>query len=160
MYEVNWSNIIRDITPPRIYKKGIVAWISVLVTSVQNVWSWFKSFTDDTDYDLKHNGQVVYLEAALNDAFDPSGRGIYITNSGGNEIIPLFPDNDLKELELQPDSDFSNMVTLFPDSEYEGGEYDFIVNVPFALTQGETYRMQSILDKYKLASKRYYIKTQ
>jgi len=134
--------------------------LSVLVSEIEVLWSLFKSFTDDTDYTLSHNGQVVYLEAALNDAFDPSARGIYITNSGGNEIIPLFPDNDLKELELQPDSDFSNMVTLYPDSEYEGGEYDFIVNVPFVLTQGETYRMQSILDKYKLASKRYYIKTQ
>jgi len=160
MYEADWNNIIKQLTPPRIYRKGIAAWLSVLVGQVQWLWSRFTGHADDTDYSLGHNGQVVYLEAALNDAFDIALRRIYITNSGGNEVIPLFPDNDLKELVLQPDSDTAGAVPLYPDSEYDGGEYDFIVNVQFGLSQGDVYRMQGVLDKYKLASKRYYIKTQ
>ncbi len=157
MYNISWDTIIKNTLPPRLYNTDLVAWLSVLIQSVQEVHSDFVDFTDDIDFDLTHNCQVVYLEAALNDNFDPTDRTITIEDAGGNSLTALYPDADEKEVLLQPDSDGETLL-LYPDSEYDDAEYDFIVVVPFSLTESEQYQMQALLDKYKLASKRYYIK--
>lgn len=154
MYGVNWSRVIRDLVPPRMYKKGIVGWLSVLLSSTQDLHARFVDYAEDVDYKLNHNSQVCYLEAALNDTFDPEMRRIYIEDAGGNVITPLQRDSDLSPVVLGSDTEGSALV-LQPDSGYTGGSYDFIVVLPYAFAQSTIYRLRSLIDYYKLAGKRY-----
>lgn len=160
MYNVDWSNLLTGLIPPRLYQTKVVAWLTVLIQSVETTYNSFIDYSDEISYDLAHNSQVVYLRSVLNDTFDPIDKGITIYDAGGASAILLYEDGDEKEVSLQLDSDEDNALILQPDSGYDGGEYDFIVNVPFSLTTGELYQMQALLDKYKLASKRYDIRTE
>jgi hypothetical protein len=104
-------------------------------------------------YKLSHNGQVCYLVGALNDSFDPVERRIFITDAGGNDIVPIYPDSDLNVVVLNTDTDVS--MSLQTDSGYTGGNYDFKVNLPYRYTDATTYQIKSLIDFYKLAGKRY-----
>jgi len=154
MYDVDWNNVIRGVCPPRLYKKTIVAWLSVIIGQIQYLHSLFLSYANKVSYQLSHSSQVCYLEGALNDSFDPSQRRIYIKDAGGSVIVPLQRDTDLEPVLLNSDSTDEALI-LQGDSGYTGGEYDFIVVIPYQYTDAEIYRMRSLIDFYKLAGKRY-----
>jgi hypothetical protein len=131
-----------------------VAWLSVLLSEIQNLHAKFIDFSDDITYKLNHNSQVCYLESALNDEFDPSLRRIYIADAGGELIQPLQRDTDLTPVVLGSDT-AGSPLTLQPDSGYTGGSYDFIVKLPYVFDQATIYRLRSLVNYYKLAGKRY-----
>lgn len=137
-----------------MYKTTIVAWLSVLIGPIQALHARFVEYANDIDYKLNHNGQVCYLEAALNDSFDPVMRRIYIADAGGNAIVPLQRDGDSEPVLLGSDSGGSALV-LQPDSGYTGGSFDFLVVIPYTFSQSQTYRLRSLVDYYKLAGKRF-----
>lgn len=154
MYSVDWSNVLRGACPPRLFKKTIVAWLSVLIGPVQMLHARFMDYTVDINYKLTHSGQVCYLEGALNDEFDPVLRRLYVADAGGSVIVPLQRDSDNDPVVLGPDSG-GPYIMLQPDSGYSGGNFDFIVVIPYAFSQADRYRLRSLVDYYKLAGKRY-----
>lgn len=153
MFEVNWSTVINWLMHPLMRTEFNLNFLNALLWPFKQLYNTFKTFRDDNLYTLDHSGQICYLQGALNDTFDIDLRRIFITDAGGIEVQLLYPDADLKEIIVQPDPDDSLLV--YPDSFYNDGEYDFIVNVPFALSEAQVFQMKSLLDKYKLASKRY-----
>ncbi len=111
-------------------------------------------------YRLKHNGQVCYLQAALNDHFDPQQRRIRI---GGN-------DNQARQylyyVEETVGTAYVNPVLgegeddlyLYPESDYYGGEseMDFTVWVPRDV--GDSLALRAVVDYYKMLSVTYEIR--
>jgi hypothetical protein len=112
----------------------------------------FYTSRDADLYNLNHNGQVCYLRGMLNDVFDPILRRITISDSFRYNYVIFYPEADDKSILFE--------TVLFARSEFIGTESaEFNVNVPAALniTQDEELRMKSLLNYYKLISKRYAI---
>jgi hypothetical protein len=159
MYNVNWNNVIKSALPPRLYKTTIVAWLSVFAKYFQELHARLIDYSNEVNKKLKYNSQVCYLEAALNDKFDPIKKEIKINDAGGSRLIPLQRDRDSAPVIIGSDAAGPAMI-LQPDSGYTGGDYDFIVSIPQRIAGDiPESRLHSLLNYYKLAGKKYDTKT-
>ena len=106
-------------------------------------------------YRLSHGPQVVYLEAALNDTFDPVGRGIVVTDAPDIQPTPIYRTVEQKPLVLRRTSE-SAPVPLHRTADVEAGGPDFLVQVPVAVVYEEQH-MRAVIDRYRLVSKKHYL---
>ena len=114
---------------------------------------------NETDYQIRHTGQVCYLRAVLNDECDTAGRRITVTDyervEVGGHFIHLREDDE--EVEIYTRSVLSPLI--INRRGYVGvSDVDFSVNIPESL-RGEIdeARLRGVVNKYKLVSKRYTI---
>ncbi|MBS2100718.1 hypothetical protein [Carboxylicivirga linearis] len=153
MFGIDFNNVVIWLIPKVLRKAFNIAWLKALVTPIISLYNQFTSYKADILYKLDHNGQVCYLEGALNDAFDTDERRIYISDAGGDTITLIHRDSDNDPLVLDAD-DYSAFI-MHNDSAYFGGSYDFIVNIPYQFSDASLYRLRALVDYYKLAGKRY-----
>jgi hypothetical protein len=76
--DVNWYDLVQRMLPVWWRKPRMLAWLQVLVSQVQQLHGTFLALRDLTLYDMRLNGQTMYLEKGLNDRFDDDERRIYI----------------------------------------------------------------------------------
>ncbi len=163
-FDVDYDNLVPQLLPVKLRQPVMTAWLRVLVSPVKWVFNLFKSNRKDNLYVLAHDGQVCYLEAALNDAFDSIARGIYITDGPFEDPLFLYLDSETRPLWLGLVSEVGS--TSYPDPEvlYTDGEtyglgICFIVHVPLLVSLGPGYdvtRLKAIVDKYRLPGRSYY----
>lgn len=135
------------------------AWIKVIVYPLLFLYSSFIAFRDLTLYKLKHNSQVCYLQAALNDSFDNALRRIRIGNVGFKQPVWFSEPQENKEVW------FSDTEPVwFSDTSDFINNVDFVVLVPIALQPNNPVgvlafetKMSGIINYYKLFSKNYQI---
>ncbi len=163
MFDVDFNILIWQLLPVRLRQPLQYAWMRCLVTPVNWLYGQFKSFRSTNLYNLAHNGQVCYLEAALNDVFDPVSRGIYISDGPYVDPVYLYRRSEGKPVYLSRRSEVGSTpydapTYLYRRSEtFTGGSASFIVNVPSALTF-DSSRMKGVLTN-KLPGKTYKIVT-
>lgn len=151
-----WNNL-----PVRLRQSIMYAWLKVLIKPIIDLAALFGNNRAINLYILAHNSQVCYMEAALNDTFDDSGRGIYISDPVYADAIYLFEDAELKPVYMAMDAElpvvgYEAPVYAFQDGEaYSGLGVQFIVNVPVAVVF-DTDRMKALIDYYRLPSKNNY----
>lgn len=128
----------------------------------------FGKYRMDADYRRHHTGQVCYLQAALNDTLDAELRRIRIHDTLRVTPVMFYPDADLKPVVFVDagQSDFEPVV-FGREALFGAEKQDFEVFVPqdiFAVASDINARTpreitaRSIINRYKLASKRYLIK--
>jgi len=153
MFGVDFNTVVVWLVP-KVLRTGFnVNWLKALVSPIVTVYNRFTTYRTNNLYKLGHNGQVCYLEGALNDSFDPSLRRIFISDAGGDVISLIHRDSDVNALVLHDDS--PGTFIMHNDSAYFGGSYDFIVNIPYLFSQADLYRLHALVNYYKLAGKRY-----
>lgn len=150
---INWKRFIINLLPVKLRTATVYAFINAALTPVVNLYNAFLVYFTEVDYKLKHTSQVFSLRAVLNDAFDVDQRRITVDDPGGAEIILL--DLDSYENAVILDTDEYAAVIIHVDSDYNGTDFDFVVNVPFLFPTSEKYRLRALVDYYKLAGKRY-----
>lgn len=106
------------------------------------------------NYALAHGSQVCQIEAALNDDLDTQQRRVRIIDAGDYEVKLVHRNSDQEPLMVSTNAD-PPPVIIHQNAAYAGGNYDFIVEIPYAVDDEEMYRIRAIVDKYKLAGKRY-----
>ncbi|AUS07248.1 hypothetical protein C1A40_02865 [Tamlana carrageenivorans] len=129
----------------------MLSWLYSVLFPLQTLHESWKQFRVDNLYKLAHTGQVCYLRAALNDAFDVSARRIYIDGTGGNAqktYVYTVGENQPKYLKT---------LYLHNALEFANTGADFIVYVPSSIAQSQGYELRALIDFYKVASKRYLI---
>jgi hypothetical protein len=150
--QIDVTKYIKQAIHPNQLTVFNVQWLEALLYPLRNLlFRFYKQRTDDL-YRIEHNGQVCYLRAVLNDIFDSQERRITITDAFRYNFVYFYPELDEKAV-------LHNTV-LYPRAEFVGGEaVDFNVIIPTALglTPDQETRMRSILDEYKLVSKKYAI---
>ena len=154
MFDVNWSTVINWLMHPELRTAFNINFLNALLTPFNALYNTFKSYRDDNIYKLNHNGQVCYLEGALNDAFDIDLRRMTITDAGGLDVTLLATDADADQFIIL-DDDATGAFILSNDSGYNDGEWDFIVTIPYLFSSSEKFRLRALVDFYKLAGKRY-----
>lgn len=162
-YDIDFNVLANLLTPPFLRKPKLIDWLITLLKPLEETNYKFKAFRRQAIYKVTHNGQVVYLQKVLRDAYDNEQRRILIQDAFSIDPLYIYPEaNQLpayiySEAENQP-------VYLYDNSIFDAGDYDFVVLFPLELkplTDFETnileIQIKSLINYYKLASKRYII---
>lgn len=75
---VGWNAFFQSLMPERWRKPLTLAIVRVLISPVRALHQVSKAHRSKAIYDMTITGQTMSLENALNNLFDPEGRGIYI----------------------------------------------------------------------------------
>ena len=158
--DVDFNKLAGLLTPTFLRKPVFLSWLKVFITPIITLHDRFKKKRESDLYKLSHNGQVCYLRKVLNDEFDPDLRRIEITD--GNRYTPQYI---YTEAEEKPK--FLGTMYLRDDSVYGDTGADFLVLLPFEIWDAHKkeisignyrfYDIESIVNYYRLASKRYKI---
>lgn len=146
------------LTPPHLRDNLTLNLYQAMLKPLDELLQSFYAYFSQTEYELLFNGQRIYLEHVLNDAFDSTNRGIYIEDVVGIETTWIFntsEDNDPTFISNVGEA--IDPVYLWNQSELDN-EFDFIVFVPAALTYSLP-AFQKVVNRYRLASKRWTIQT-
>lgn len=155
-YDVNIRRLALLLLPTFWRRPLFGAFAFALVTPVSHLHVRFMQYRQSTGYRLRHNGQVCYLRAVLNDEFDPELRRITLSDSDkadfGTVVYRRAARRPLK-LPLRADSAGEKIYRR----EFTGaGAVDFIVGIPAALRgRIDESRLSGVVDTYRLASMRY-----
>ena len=142
--------------------------MEVLFKPLVLLHSEFLVFRAQSPYKVNHNSQICYLQAVLNDSFDPQ-RGIRIANAALKEPLWFYEPEENAPVYFREESD--NKPVYFRDeSDFIGDGVDFTVLVPSYLktthlsplennkrNEALFKQMQGQVDYYKLFVKNYNI---
>lgn len=156
IYNVDFTRLIRWLIPPLQRNTFTVNWLKALISPVVWLYNQFILYKTNVDYRISITPQVCSLQKVLNDTFDNTLRRIQIADAPGRNILLIHTDEAAMPILLNMD-ETGNPTIIHTSSSYGSNTCDFIVIVPFSLTETQEYRMKSILDNNKLASKRYNI---
>jgi len=151
MYNLNIDKLLALLTPTFLRKPKLVAWLRMLATPFHKLLYDFQRASQDNLYNLAHNSQVCYLRKALNDEFDDEQRRIRIEDGKQKQRLYIYPRSANKPLYLGKNF-------LYQRGDYIDGGVDFIVVLPKDLTY-DKYKLEALVNFYKLAGKRWTIET-
>jgi hypothetical protein len=164
LFNPDYNFLIWTYLPVRRRLAAWVAWLGALVSPVRDFVSVaFQAFRNANLYTLSHDGQVCYLQAALNDTFDSTLRRIYISDPTYDDALFIYEVAELKPLWLGLVSEEG--TTSYPDPEWlwlTGEAYaltgvQFIVKVPLVVFVAlNMHQIKALIDKYRLPSKKNY----
>lgn len=155
-YDVNFKRLALLLLPTFWRKPLFSAFVHALTSPIGYINTLFSKFRRTSDYRLNHNGQVCYLRAVLNDAFDPIERRIGIRDiveSRGNNTLYQHIEGRTLSLPLRE----TGRSVILNRRGYEGvNKFDFEITIPTFIEVNEN-RLRALVNMYKLATKRYVI---
>lgn len=149
MYNFNIDKLLVLLTPTFLRKRKLVAWLRTLAMPLNKLLDDFKVHRERDLYNLTHNSQVCYLRKALNDEFDPQLRRIKIEDGTRNIRRYIYQRNVNRPLYL-------GRMFLYLRGNYIDGGVDFVVVLPQGL-EYDRYKLEALVNFYKLAGKRWTI---
>lgn len=158
VFDVNFGTLVRQLLPVRLRNAMQLAWLNCLVSPVVYVYNLFYANRAANLYNLGHNGQVVKLAAALNDAFDNTLRRIYISDPVFDDADWLYQRDELKPLYFYTRAENKPVYTYLRSEVYAAGGVQFVVYVPTGLVY-DVNRMKALINQYRLVSKNNYVIT-
>ncbi|WP_314918431.1 hypothetical protein [Capnocytophaga gingivalis] len=150
MYNLNIDKLLVLLTPTFLRKPKLVAWLRTLAMPLNKLLDDFKVHRERDLYNLTHNSQVCYLRKALNDEFDPQLRRIKIEDGTRNIRRYIYQRNVNRPLYL-------GRMFLYLRGNYIDGGVDFVVVLPRGL-EYDRYKLEALVNFYKLAGKRWTIR--
>ena len=150
-HNLNINKLTELLTPTFLRKERMLAWLRVIHFPLIKIVDDFNFNRNQNLYNLAHNGQVCYLRKALNDRFDITERRIRIVDGNRYQRQYIYTRGEQKPKYL-------GTIYLYDRADYGDTGVDFIVLIPRGLRYNK-FEMESLIDFYKLASKRYKIQT-
>lgn len=150
MYNFNIDKLLVLLTPTFLRKRKLVAWLRTLAMPLNKLLDDFKVHRERDLYNLTHNSQVCYLRKALNDEFDPQLKRIKIEDGMRNIRRYIYQRNINRPLYL-------GRMFLYLRGNYIDGGVDFVVVLPRGL-EYDKYKLEALVNFYKLAGKRWTIR--
>lgn len=159
-FDINYDTLRVQLLPVRLRKSVMKAWLRCLVIPVKWLYNLFMTNRENNLYFLAHNSQIVYLEAALNDVFDPISRGIFIEDGPYEDPLFTYLIPEERPLWIGLSSEAGTVaypvpMALFTDAETSLLGNAFIVNVPSGVTF-DADRMKALINRYRLAGRSIY----
>lgn len=166
IYHINFGKLIAAHLPGILRKSRRMAFFVILIKPVKSLYDAFISWREARLYLMSHNSQAIYIRKVLNDRFDPVQRGIKVANSPILEPIWHFDTADNRPVYYFDTAD--NRPVYFRDSaDFLELNSDFDVIVPARIKPADVVgqndfeiRLRTLVDYYKLYSKKYNIKYQ
>ena len=150
-FKISFDKLVIQLLPTFLRKPRMIAFISLFsneLTKLHNAWL-VKKTADETW--LNHNSQVCKLRKILNDEFDDLQRRIKITDGQLYERKYIYTLGEKKPVKL-------GKLYIRQATDYADTGTDFFVVVPVEINiEQNKYKLEALINRYKLASKRYKI---
>ena len=166
VFDIDYGLLVKQLLPVRLRKAVHKAWLQVLVSQVVYLYGLFTTNRTANLYRLAHSGQVCYLEAVLNDVFDPEARTITIADGIFHDPTFLYEADELKPAFIDLVSEVGTSVIPAPDPVplYSDDEtyllgICFVVRVPTVVAGYTVYnirRLRALVDLYRLPGRNNY----
>lgn len=147
-WDLDMNKLVILLLPIHWRKPKMVAFMQALAAPLRELHYSFVRNRIKNMYRIRHNFMICYMEAALNDEFDPAQRRIRIDEPEmyANRYIYTSGEQQPKYL---------GTMYLRSSAELEGGGFDFTVNMNGAVA--DIHDIRALVDFYKLAGPRYNI---
>lgn len=171
-FKLDYKRLIVQLLPTSLRKPTLFRLLKASAQPLVTMHDAFLASRKQNLYVTNQTGQVCYLRGLLNDTFDPELRRLYITCGETSDWMILYkkslftaPENKHPSWLRSADEKkkktllFRNEVKLVPKKgSISAAGVDFIIMIPIAL-RGivDENRVISLVNFYKLASKRYII---
>lgn len=142
-----------QLLPPLLRKKTLFALLRALLFPFRVLSESFQVFRRNCLNRLNVNGQVIYIEKALNDAFELKDGEIYLTDTDDGSNCLLYAD---AALTMEVYAGGENNVLRIPSANEGKHGGDFVVNVPSFL-EDEIGKIKTIVEYNKPAGRSYVI---
>lgn len=163
VYQIAWVRFIDDLLLISLRKAVIRYWLRALIQPIRQLHQQFLTYRSHCLYRIKHNSQIAFMEAVLNDKFDSLFRRIRILNVEFKEAVYFYEPEENREVYFYEPED-EKPVYFYEDDDLSGDGVDFVVCVPPSLQpfteaaeNALLTRMRGQIDYYKLYSKNYKI---
>lgn len=158
IYDIRFKRLALLLLPTFWRRPLFAAMIYAAVQPLQELHTRFQRWRRDTDYRVRHNGQVCHLQALLNDLFDPFERRITLTDQAANIGTAILHGREAARPVSVPLRGTVPALILWRRGETDNANCDFWINLPLALYgEVDTARLKAVVNTYKPASKRYSI---
>jgi hypothetical protein len=162
LFDIDFDILVWQNMPVRLRQSKQYAWLKCLASPVRYLFGLFSTNRSNNLYTLKNNGQVCIIESVLNDIFDNTGRGIFISDPAYHDPLFIYKTPEDKPVYLDMDSEIGTHVIPAPDppdlyteSETSLFAAAFIVHVPVSVSF-DAERMKAIIDFYRLPGRNLY----
>ena len=160
---IDYRKLVILLLPTFLRRPVLMAWLRAMVYPLQQLHDRHQSARTQRLYELRHTSQICFIKDALNNEFGitdyATGFEIEDINAPGNWVW-VYDENvdrfDDEQHMLFDDPTFiHNISAILPPTSA------FFVLVPQSITIDETNeaRIRSIVNKYRLASRTFEIKT-
>ena len=161
--QIDYRKLVILLLPTFLRQPVLMAWLRAMAYPLQQLHDRHQAARTQRLYELRHTSQVCYIKDALNNEFGitdyANGFEIEDINAPG-EWVWIYDENvdrfDDEQHMLFDDPTFiHNISAILPPTSA------FFVLVPQSITIDETNeaRIRSIVNKYRLASRTFEIKT-
>lgn len=132
MYNFNIQRLVELLLSPRLIVSEIYYFIISILDAVRILVDDMNAFIADIMSRLSYNGQVCHLERLLNDKFDSTNRGIYITDAFNIPHLIAYQQQDvLRRIIISDAGSFDDYKIIARARLQIGNGFNkFIVNVP------------------------------
>jgi hypothetical protein len=158
-YNIDYSQLSLLLLPVFLRKKTVDAFASSFVKTIEYLHNDFTAYMDSLI--VRINAQVCYMQSMLNDEFDYYERRIKVIQAAINiDYYLLWKENQNKPVMLSKESANGYTPYLLSKSGQIGASnIDFEVVLPdsFSLSTAAERRMKTLINRNKLASKKYKI---
>lgn len=160
IYNINFTRLLINLLPTFL-RQPVIFGILYAGGRVlgSRTYKDYMTARDEHNYKLNHNGQVCYLRAVLNDAFNGGfdileverrGDWLYAITEGGADILLAVGEED-KAAEVE---NGQKVPLVYNEALLNASQNSFIVSVPYDIYQTNLPAVAALVDKYKLISKR------
>ena len=147
---INFKQIVGFAFLPRIYTGVAKSILTAMGIVLNGILKGFIDLHKKIDDDLSITPQVCFLEKILNDKYDDKERRIRIQDIGTVKGYFFFRQTDPKEQKF-----YFGEAYFVKDTRYSNVDAGFVVVLPEQMKA--TDEMRALINRYKLASIRYYI---
>lgn len=151
-YRIDIFRFAAMLLPPVLRRSRTFALLKVLVGGIAQLGSDFRAYRDDTGRRMALNGQVIYIEKALNDHFLLPDRTIHVSDIPSLQRTFYLPNGE----DTAHVYDRGSPKVAYLSSGSENAQLKFIVNVPSYLAS-EINDIRNIIDYNKPAGRTYTI---
>ena len=165
MFDIDFKRLILQLLPTFYRQPLIFGLLRAALIPLEYIYQQFCNVRYAHNYKLQHNGQVCYLRAVLNDAFQSSygkfdiltiqkeGEWLYAITEIGTKLTVSTSEDETVNGKYVDNGQVVPVV--YSEFSLNKAQNNFIVSVPFDLYSDQMLiAIASLVDKYKLISKR------
>lgn len=165
MFQIDFKRLVLQLLPTFYRQPLIFGMLRAALVGLEAVYNSFTKVRASHNYRLTHNGQVCYLRAVLNDAFQSAngtkfeiltierdGDWLYAITEKGECLTVATSEDAFNEKGEYQDNHMAVPV-LSNEAMLTAQQNSFLVAVPADLWQSNLADIKALVDKYKLISK-------